>query len=143
MGEDGTNEGQLRLQRLHDNSNFFRNSLRLLGFHVFGHKDSPVVPMMTFSATGVVCMSRVLLQRGIAIVAVGFPVTPLVLTRIRFCLSSAHTREQLEFAVKTIHYFGGLGGFQFARPLLDKELVRTLKEQHKNNLSKEVLQDRF
>lgn len=49
--------------------------------------------MMLFSGTGVAAMSRYLLRQGIAIVAVGFPVTPLVLTRIRFCISAAHSRS--------------------------------------------------
>jgi len=35
-GEDGTNEGKRRIQQLKDNSNFFRDSLAKLGFHVVG-----------------------------------------------------------------------------------------------------------
>jgi hypothetical protein len=37
---------------------------------------------------------------------VGFPVTPLLLARIRFCLSSAHSRADLEDAIKKINELG-------------------------------------
>lgn len=40
--------------------------------------------------------SREMLARGFAIVVVGFPATPLVESRARFCISAAHTKEQLE-----------------------------------------------
>lgn len=36
-----------------------------------------------------------MLDRGFAVVVVGFPATPLVESRVRFCISAAHTEEQL------------------------------------------------
>ena len=35
-------------------------------------------------------------------VVVGFPAVPLLLGRVRFCLSAAHTREMLEDALAKI-----------------------------------------
>ena len=40
--------------------------------------------------------SRETLRRGMATVVVGFPATPLIETRARFCLSAAHTKEMLD-----------------------------------------------
>lgn len=40
--------------------------------------------------------NREMLKRGVAVVTVGFPATPLVLGRVRFCLSAAHTKEMLD-----------------------------------------------
>ena len=37
-----------------------------------------------------------MLDRGIAVVTVGFPATPLNGGRVRFCISAAHTREMLD-----------------------------------------------
>jgi len=108
MGEDGTTEGARRLKQLHDNSNFFRESLKQMGFHAFGDKDSPVVPMMMYHPAKLPGLSRALLSRGIAAVIVGFPVTPLLLSRVRFCISSGHTREDLEFALKQISELGDI-----------------------------------
>jgi len=42
------------------------------------------------------------LERGVAVVVVGFPATPLLLGRVRFCVSAAHTEEQIEKAVEII-----------------------------------------
>ena len=39
--------------------------------------------------------SRGLLERGIAICLGGYPATPIISSRARFCVSAAHTREDL------------------------------------------------
>lgn len=46
-----------------------------------------------------------MLKRGVAVVTVGFPATPLILGRVRFCLSASHTKEILDevnFAIISI-----------------------------------------
>lgn len=40
--------------------------------------------------------NREMLKRGVSVVTVGFPATPLVLGRVRFCLSASHTKEMLD-----------------------------------------------
>lgn len=45
---------------------------------------------------------RELLKRNIAAVGVGFPATPIMAGRIRFCLSAAHTKHQLDEALQII-----------------------------------------
>jgi len=106
MGEDGTNEGETRLRQLHENSNFFRKGLKKLGYHVFGDNDSPIVPMMVYHPAKMPGISRTLLERGIAVVVVGYPVTPLLLARVRFCISASHTKEDLDWALKQIDDVG-------------------------------------
>jgi len=109
VGKDGTNEGKNRIQKLHDNSNYFRRRLVELGFVVFGDMDSPIMPMMLYHVSLLPFVSRFLLERGIAVVIVGFPVTPMLLNRVRFCISASHTIEDLEYAVQqlvqTTRYF--------------------------------------
>lgn len=38
-----------RIKRLQDNTKYFRKQLTRLGFHINGHDDSPVVPIMVYS----------------------------------------------------------------------------------------------
>jgi serine palmitoyltransferase len=38
----------------------------------------------------------------LAVVVVGFPATPLLLGRVRFCISAGHTKEQLREAIKKL-----------------------------------------
>jgi serine palmitoyltransferase len=101
-----TDDGRKRVQRLHDNSNYFREKMLEMGFQVFGDHDSPVVPMMVYHATKMCTFSRALLARRIAVVIVGFPVTPLLLTRVRFCISAGHSREDMEFAIQQVSEVG-------------------------------------
>ena len=42
-------------------------------------------------------LSKMMYKRGIGIVMVGYPATPITEVRARICLSSAHTREMLDY----------------------------------------------
>lgn len=114
-GKDGTNQGQIRISNLRENSNYFRRRLIEEGFHIFGDQDSPVILMMVYQVPMLAALSRTLLQHGVAVVSVGFPVTPFLLNRIRFCISSALTIDQIEEAVKTMSDFGEKMGLKYAK----------------------------
>ena len=102
MGEDGTNIGRQKIQALRDNSNYFRMRLEEMGLHVLGRYDSPVIPVMLYNPTKIGAFSRECFRRGLAVVVVGFPAVPILMSRVRFCISAGHTREQLENALKEI-----------------------------------------
>lgn len=40
--------------------------------------------------------------RGVAIVVVGYPATPIVESRVRFCISASHTQEQLQYTLRCL-----------------------------------------
>jgi serine palmitoyltransferase len=48
MGLDGTGEGQRRINKLAENTRYFRDKLIKMGFIVFGNHSSPVVPVMLY-----------------------------------------------------------------------------------------------
>eukprot|EP01133_Synstelium_polycarpum_P003467 gene3467-3946_t len=106
MGEDGTDLGARKIKQLKDNSNFFRESLRQMGFKILGNKDSPVIPLMLYNPSKIAMFSRACLERHIAVVVVGYPATPLTSPRTRFCVSASHTREDLEWALEHISEVG-------------------------------------
>jgi len=99
MGLDNTKIGRAKLTALKDNSNYFRMKLVDMGLHVLGNYDSPVVPVMLYNPTKIAAFSRECLKRGIAVVVVGFPAVPILMSRARFCISAAHTREDLDKAL--------------------------------------------
>jgi len=105
-GENGTDEGAFRIRRLRENSIYFRKRLKQEGFVMAGDYDSPVIPMMIYSPFKFCDLSRQLMEQNIAIVVVGYPATPILLGRARFCMSSCHTLEQLEKAVCQITKLG-------------------------------------
>lgn len=101
-GEDGTNTGVEKIRRLRENSNYFRQGLMDMGLEVFGDFDSPVIPVMLYNPTKIAAFSRECLKRGVAVVVVGFPATPLVLSRVRFCVSAGHERQDLDKALAVV-----------------------------------------
>lgn len=116
MGEDGTDLGQRKMKQLRENSNMFRERLRAMGCHVLGDFDSPIVPVMLYQPGKIPAFSRECLKRNLAVVVVGFPATPLLLTRTRFCISAGHTREDLEKALEAIEEVVDLCGLRYSAP---------------------------
>ncbi|XP_048841186.1 serine palmitoyltransferase 2-like [Brienomyrus brachyistius] len=115
MGEDGTTVGQERIQRLADNTTYFRRKLREMGFIIYGNNDSPVVPVMLYMPAKIGAFSREMLKRNIGVVVVGFPATPIIESRARFCVSAAHTRDMLDVALSTISEVGDLLQLKYSR----------------------------
>jgi serine palmitoyltransferase len=102
MGEDGTDIGRQKISRLVENSNFFRSEMIRIGLHVYGDMDSPIIPVLIYYPGKIAAFSRECLKRGLAVVVVGFPATSVILSRVRFCISAGHTKEDLQKAVKII-----------------------------------------
>jgi serine palmitoyltransferase len=67
-----------------------------MGFVVYGHDDSPVVPLMIFMVAKIPTFIIGLLNRNVATVGVGFPATKMTQERARFCVSAGHTKEMLD-----------------------------------------------
>lgn len=69
-----------------------------------------------------------MLKRGIAVVTVGFPATPLTESRVRFCLSASHTKEMLDKALEAIDEVGDLLSMKYSRKNKSKSLKEAIKE---------------
>ncbi|KAJ1925880.1 serine palmitoyltransferase component [Tieghemiomyces parasiticus] len=106
MGEDGTHDGQRRLETLAFNGMYFAKRLREMGFLTLGSDGSPVVPMLLMNPAKIPAFSRECLRRGIAVVVVSYPATPIITSRVRFCLSSSHTKDDLDYALNQIDIIG-------------------------------------
>lgn len=119
MGKDGSREGEKRIERLARNTRYFRRKLAQMGVITFGHEDSPVVPMLVYLFSKIAAVVRILKLRNIAVVGVGFPATPLMEARIRFCLSAAHTKEQLDYALEVIAEISEELGLKYSRRKVD------------------------
>ncbi|KAF7726341.1 serine palmitoyltransferase component [Apophysomyces ossiformis] len=107
-GEDGTDEGRRRIKQLAENAQYFATRLREMGFIVYGDHGSPVVPLLLFNPAKIPAFSREMLKRGVAVCVVGYPATPIISSRARFCLSASHTREDLDHALDVISEVGDL-----------------------------------
>ena len=95
-GESVPGQGEERLQRLAFNSRYLRLGLKRLGFIVYGHDDSPIIPLLLYNPAKMPAFSHEMFRRKISVVVVGYPATPLVSSRARFCVSAAHTKDDLD-----------------------------------------------
>jgi len=95
-GEIAPGQGEERLQRLAFNSRYLRLGLKRLGFITYGHDDSPIIPIVLYHPGKMSAFSHEMLKRKISVVVVGYPATPLISSRARFCISSAHNKEDMD-----------------------------------------------
>ena len=90
---------------LHENTGFFRDRLRALGFTLVA-SSHPIIPVMLGDAALATKMADRLLEEGIYVVGFSYPVVPKGKARIRVQMSAAHTRGQLEHAVEAFAKVG-------------------------------------
>jgi glycine C-acetyltransferase len=85
--------------RLESNTHYFRKGMQESGFDV-DDGDHPIVPVMLGDANLAQEMSEKLLEKGIYAVGFFFPVVPKGKARIRTQISAAHTKDDLDKAIK-------------------------------------------
>jgi len=90
--------GELR-QRLRDNTAFFRQEMTRAGFDILPG-EHPIVPVMVGDAALAARMAELMLERGVYVVGFSYPVVPQGKARIRTQVSAAHSKSDLERAVK-------------------------------------------
>jgi len=93
------------ISTLHDNTLYFRKNLKMIGYELKG-ESHPIVPIMTYDAKKTVALSEMLLEKNIYVIPFSFPVVPKDEARIRVQLSSLHTKEQLEYAIRAFEECG-------------------------------------
>ncbi|XP_068225097.1 serine palmitoyltransferase 2 isoform X1 [Palaemon carinicauda] len=123
MGRNGNDEGRRRILQLSRNVKYFRQRLRQKGFIVYGHDDSPVVPMILYLIPKISMFVRELTKRGVAGVGVGFPATRITGGRMRFCLSAAHTKEMLDKILEEVDEVGHLCSAHYSSIPKSKEPI--------------------
>lgn len=94
-----------RVQRLRDNTTYFRGAISEAGFKPIPG-ETPIVPIIVGETAKAIEMSNALLDEGIFVTGFGFPVVPHGTARVRCQLSAAHTRDDLDFAVRVFKKVG-------------------------------------
>lgn len=93
------------LKKVSDNAKYFREGAKKLGFTVLDGIH-PIVPVMLGDAKVTQEMSKKLLEKGIFVVGLWFPVVPENTARLRFQISAAHTQEHLDKALAVLAEVG-------------------------------------
>ena len=91
--------GAVLRQRLRDNTAFFRRQMTEAGFDILPG-EHPIVPVMVGDAKVAARMAQVMLEKGVYVVSFSYPVVPQGKARIRTQVSAAHSKADLERAVR-------------------------------------------
>ncbi|WP_395743824.1 glycine C-acetyltransferase [Prosthecobacter sp.] len=89
---------QLR-DALETSTRFFREQMTKAGFNIVPG-EHPIVPVMLGDAALAAKFADAMLERGVYVIGFSYPVVPQGKARIRTQISAAHTREDLETAVR-------------------------------------------
>ena len=84
--------------RLEANTKLFREQMAGSGFHIL-EGTHPITPIMLGDAALASRFADAMLEKGVYVIGFSYPVVPQGKARIRTQISSAHTREDLEFAI--------------------------------------------
>jgi glycine C-acetyltransferase len=90
---------------LHQNARYFREQLLSLGFKPLPG-ETPIVPVILGETAKAIHMSELLLAEGVFVTGFGYPVVPQGHARVRCQLSAAHTRDDLDFALRAFKKVG-------------------------------------
>ena len=93
------------VSRLHANARYFREQLLSLGFKPLAG-ETPIVPVILGETAKAIHMSELLLAEGVFVTGFGYPVVPQGHARVRCQLSAAHTRDDLDFALRAFKKVG-------------------------------------
>jgi glycine C-acetyltransferase len=91
--------------RLHQNTRYFREQLLSIGFKPLAG-ETPIVPVILGETAKAIHMSELLLAEGVFVTGFGYPVVPQGHARVRCQLSAAHSRDDLDFALRAFKKVG-------------------------------------
>jgi glycine C-acetyltransferase len=86
------------IDRLWENTRFFKAGLKTLGFNT-GLSESPVTPVIAGEGSLAMKLSDRLFQEGVFAQGIAFPTVARDKARVRTIVTAAHTREELQFAL--------------------------------------------
>jgi glycine C-acetyltransferase len=86
------------IERLWENTRFFKEGLQRLGFNT-GLSESPITPVITGEGAKAMLLSDKLFERGVFAQGIAFPTVARDKARVRTIVTATHTREDLQFAL--------------------------------------------
>ena len=93
------------IDRLWENTRFFKSGLERLGFNT-GLSESPITPVIAGDGAQAMKLSDRLFEEGVFAQGIAFPTVARDKARVRTIVTATHTREDLQFALDA---FGKVG----------------------------------
>jgi glycine C-acetyltransferase len=94
-----------RIERLWDNTRYFKKGLAENGFNT-GISETPITPVIVGEAKMAHQLSRELFEEGVLATGIGFPTVAKDKARVRTIVSATHTKEELDRALAVFQKVG-------------------------------------
>ena len=94
-----------RVAKLRDNTVYFREQVIEAGFKPLPG-ETPIIPIIVGETAAAIQMSDALLEEGVFVTGFGYPVVPQGQARVRCQISAAHSRDDLDEAVRAFKKVG-------------------------------------
>ena len=99
-----------RIDKLWDNTRFWKKELGLLGFDIGGKttpaSETPITPIIIGDGARTMEFSRELFKEGVLGTGIAFPTVPEGKARVRTIMTATHTREELQRALEVLKKVG-------------------------------------
>ena len=86
------------IDRLWDNTRFFKAGLKALGFNT-GLSESPITPVIAGEGSRAMKLSDRLFEEGVFAQGIAYPTVARDKARVRTIVTATHTRDELQFAL--------------------------------------------
>ncbi len=93
------------IDRLWDNTRYFKGALKRLGFDI-GQSETPITPVIAGSGENAYKLSDRLFQEGVFAQGIGYPTVPEAKSRVRTIITAAHTQQQMDAALAAFEKVG-------------------------------------
>jgi glycine C-acetyltransferase len=93
------------IERLWDNTKFFKDGLQALGFNT-GVSESPITPVIVGDGGLAMSLSDRLFAAGVFAQGIAFPTVAKGKARVRTIVTATHTRDELQFALDAFSRVG-------------------------------------
>src|SRR5499425_3224218 len=99
-----------RIERLWENTRFWKKELGLLGFDIGGKttpaSETPITPIIIGDGKLTMDFSRELFKEGVLGTGITYPTVPEGKARVRTIMTATHTQEELQQALETLKSVG-------------------------------------
>ncbi|MBN2909426.1 glycine C-acetyltransferase [Polycladomyces sp. WAk] len=93
------------IDRLWDNTRFFKQGLESLGFNT-GKSETPITPVIVGEGAKAMALSDALFEEGVYAQGIAYPTVPKGEARVRTIVTAQHTKEELEQALHAFEKAG-------------------------------------
>ena len=98
-------EGEALIQRMWDNTAFFKQELKRMGFNT-GVSETPITPVIVGEGALAMRLSDELFAAGVFAQGIGFPTVARDKGRVRTIVTATHTQQELEQALQAFNTVG-------------------------------------